>query len=110
MVRLIDREDLRAAIDDGEVSVVDTLSRMSWAARRLPGAVHLPPSDVRADVVSSLLPDRGRMVVTYCSNHGCTASLRVAEALESLGYTNVHRYRPGLSDWIAAGLPFESSP
>ncbi|GAA4440161.1 rhodanese-like domain-containing protein [Actinokineospora soli] len=108
-MRDIAREELRAAIDTGAVAVVDTLSRMSWESRRLPGAVHLPPGDARPDRVAALLPDKDRLVVTYCSDGGCTASLRVAEALVGLGYTRVRRYRGGLSDWLDAGLPFETS-
>ena len=105
----IAREELRRAIDAGAVTVVDTLSQLSWESRRLPGAVRIAPGEARAGHVAALLPDKDRLVVTYCSDRGCTASLRVAEALTGLGYTRVRRYRGGLSDWIDAGFPFESS-
>lgn len=55
-----------------------------------------------------LLPDRHAAIVTYCSNPSCPNSQNVASKLERLGYTNVRKYREGIQDWVAAGLPTES--
>jgi rhodanese-related sulfurtransferase len=37
----------------------------------------------------------------------CKASLRAAEKLEKLGYTNVYEYSGGKHDWQAAGYALE---
>ena len=55
-----------------------------------------------------VLPDRAAPIVTYCSNPACANSQRVADRLTALGYTNVRKYREGIEDWTAAGLPTES--
>jgi CBS domain-containing protein len=34
---------------------------------------------------------------------------RAAARLESLGFENVYEYKPGKSDWLAAGLPTEGT-
>lgn len=108
MIEVISRSELRRAIEGNSVSVVDTLSRVSWLHRHLPGAVHLT-TDHLPDRVGAALPDKDRLVVTYCSDRACTLSLRVAEALVGLGYTRVRRYRDGLHDWADSGLPLESA-
>jgi rhodanese-related sulfurtransferase len=33
---------------------------------------------------------------------------RLTDRLTALGYANVRRYREGVEDWVAAGLPVES--
>lgn len=108
MTELISRAGLRAAIEAGEVTVVDALGENYWAKQHLPGAVPLLAEDV-ATRAGELLPDKAAAIVTYCSNPGCGNSQAVASKLESLGYTNVRKYRDGIEDWVTAGLPVESA-
>ncbi|MEU7891883.1 rhodanese-like domain-containing protein [Nonomuraea sp. NPDC049152] len=108
MTALITRDELKAAIDAGEVTVVDALGGDYYAQQHLPGAVALVESEVDARA-ADLLPDRGAAIVTYCSNPACPNSQAVANRLEALGYTDVRKYREGIQDWVEAGLPVESS-
>ena len=39
---------------------------------------------------------------------GSITAVNGADALTRLGYTNVRKYREGIEDWAAAGLPLES--
>lgn len=106
MTALITRDELRAAIEAGAVTVVDALPETHWAQQHLPGALNLVEDDV-ADHASALLPDKGAAIVTYCSNSSCRNSQAVAARLEQLGYRNVRKYRDGIQDWVQAGLPTE---
>ncbi|RSN62304.1 rhodanese-like domain-containing protein [Actinomadura sp. WAC 06369] len=108
MTALITRDELKAAIDAGAVTVVDALGGEYYAKQHLPGAVPLVRDDVDAQA-PTLLPDRGAAIVTYCSNPACPNSGQVADRLTALGYTNVRKYRDGIEDWVAAGLPTESA-
>ena len=107
MATLITREELHAEIEASTVTVVDTLGGDYYAKQHLPGAIALVEDDV-AELADTLLPDRAAPIVTYCSNPACPNSHRVASGLTALGYTNVRRYREGIEDWVAAGLPTES--
>ncbi|MEV4491152.1 rhodanese-like domain-containing protein [Micromonospora coxensis] len=107
MSRLITRDELRAAIDAGAVTVVDALGGEYYARQHLPGAVPLVEADVSAHA-AELLPDRDAAIVTYCSNPSCPNSGRVADRLVALGYTDVRKYAEGIEDWVGAGLPTES--
>lgn len=108
MTTLISRDDLRAAIDAGSVTVVDALGGDYWAQQHLPGAVPLAPGEVD-EKAAALLPDRSAAIVTYCSNPACPNSGQVAERLTALGYTDVRKYREGIQDWVEAGLPVETA-
>ncbi len=108
MTRLISRDDLKTAIDASAVTVIDALPADYYNQQHLPSALNLVEADVDS-LASALLPDKDAPIVTYCSNPGCPNSQNVATKLERLGYTNVRKYREGIQDWVAAGLPVEST-
>ncbi|MDT3439538.1 MULTISPECIES: rhodanese-like domain-containing protein [unclassified Pseudofrankia] len=108
MTALITRDELKAAIDAGNVTVVDALGGGYYAQQHLPGALALVPAEVDAKAPASL-PDRDAAIVTYCSNPACPNSGQVADRLTALGYSNVRKYREGIQDWVDAGLPTESA-
>jgi rhodanese-related sulfurtransferase len=108
MTALISREELKAGIDAGTVTVVDALGGDYYAKQHLPGAVALAPGQVDA-MASSVLSDRDAVIVTYCTGPSCPNSGQVADRLTALGYANVRKYREGIEDWAGAGLPTESS-
>jgi rhodanese-related sulfurtransferase len=107
MVATITRDELKSAMDDGAVVVLDTLGGQYYESQHLPGAHPLVLDDVDAQA-RTLVPDLATPVVTYCSDTTCPNSTRVAMRLEQLGYTQVRKYAGGIADWTAAGLPVES--
>lgn len=108
MTALITRDELKAAIDEGTVTVVDALGGEYYAKQHLPGAIALVLADVDAQA-PTVLPDRDAAIVAYCSNPACPNSGQVADRLTALGYTNVRKYREGIEDWTAAGHPTETA-
>jgi rhodanese-related sulfurtransferase len=108
MTQTISRAELSAGIENGTLTVVDALGGEYYAKQHLPGAIALVEDDV-SEHAARLLPDQAAAIVTYCSNPSCPNSQRVADRLVALGYRNVRKYREGIADWVAAGLPTESS-
>jgi rhodanese-related sulfurtransferase len=108
MTALITRDELRAAIDNEEVTVVDALPAPYYDQQHLPGALNLFV-DQAQERAAEVLPDKSAAIVAYCSNVACPNSEGVARVLTSLGYTNVRKYREGIQDWVEAGLPTESA-
>ncbi|OHV33922.1 MULTISPECIES: rhodanese-like domain-containing protein [Pseudofrankia] len=108
MTALITRDELKAAIGAGNVTVVDALGGGYYAQQHLPGALPLVLAEVDAKA-PAVLPDRDAAIVTYCTNPSCPNSGQVADRLAALGYSNVRKYREGIEDWVAAGLPTESA-
>ena len=108
MTALITRDELKAAIGAGTVTVVDALGGDYYAKQHLPGALALAPGDVDA-LARAVLPDKGAAIITYCTGPSCPNSGQVADRLTVLGYAHVRKYRGGIEDWVAAGLPTESA-
>ncbi|RKT84029.1 Rhodanese-related sulfurtransferase [Saccharopolyspora antimicrobica] len=108
MTELISRDELKARIDAGTVTVVDALGGSYYAQQHLPGAVELTAGQVAAKAVD-VLPDKDATIAVYCSNPACGNSQEVAVKLEQLGYTDVRKYREGIQDWVEAGLPVQSA-
>jgi rhodanese-related sulfurtransferase len=106
MTATINRDEVRAGLDDGNLVLVDALPESYYAQQHLPGALNLVSDDVEARA-AALLPDKDAAIVTYCSNRACPNSGQVAARLEKLGYTNVRKYPDGIQDWVEAGLPTE---
>ena len=106
MTALISRDELKAAIGAGTVTVVDALGGDYYAKQHLPGAVALAPGDVDA-LASAVLPEKGAAIVTYCTGPSCPNSGQVANRLTALGYADVRKYAEGIEDWTGAGLPTE---
>ena len=103
----ITRDELQAAIRDGDVLVVETLGPQYYEDAHLPGAINIPHTDT-ARLAPELLPDKAAAIVTYCSNTACRNSEIAAAQLRSLGYTDVRKYAEGKDDWRDAGLPLQS--
>ena len=108
MIKTIDRLELEAAIDAGQVTIVETLRAEHFEQGHLPGAIRIHYEAVR-ERAAELLPDKHAPIVTYCSNTACRNSEIAANKLAALGYTNVRKYAEGKDDWREAGLPLESS-
>jgi rhodanese-related sulfurtransferase len=108
MTRFITRDELRAALERGDIVLLEAFPSAHYARERLPGARNLPLDDIDA-LAPRLIPDRSSTVVTYCSSCARANSKTAAARLEALGYTNVAAYEAGKQDWIEVGLPVETS-
>src|SRR5262245_11423517 len=95
---VIDREDLRALLTAGELTLIEALPAAYYDAGHLPGARNVP-GDLTPELASRLAPDRSATVVIYCSGLGCNRSRTTAMAFLRLGYPDVRIYTGGKSDW-----------
>ena len=107
MTTSIIRDQLRFAIDDGSVIVVDALPAAPYSRRHIPGTLNLVIDDVD-EQAPQLLPEKGTSIVTYSTHASYGRGEALAERLEQLGYADVRVYRAGIEDWVGAGLPVET--
>ncbi|MFF8382095.1 rhodanese-like domain-containing protein [Streptomyces kanasensis] len=115
MLPLVQRNELKDLMDTGKVVVVDTMPPAYYAREHLPDAVNIPgfPYEEAArstdELAPTVLPDRTAPIVVYCANTPCRNSELVGARLVSLGYTDVRKYREGIEDWVAHGLPTQTT-
>jgi rhodanese-related sulfurtransferase len=64
-VSTITREELIDALRSRRSVVVDVLSRESFAAMHIPGAINLPVAEIPRRA-AEVLPDRAAPIITYC--------------------------------------------
>lgn len=93
--------DLKQAIADKKVALIDVNGADSYKAGHIPGAVDF--STAKADLASKLPADKGALVVAYCGNEKCGAYASAANKAKELGYTNVKHFSGGIAGWKKAG-------
>lgn len=68
MDETISANDLKNRIDRKEkVTVVETLAPERYREAHIPGALNIPPDQIK-ELAPRLLPDKDAEIVTYCTN------------------------------------------
>lgn len=100
-------EELRGKLDRGDAfTLVEILPPPRYREGHLPGAIYIPPIQVR-ELAPKRLPDKSAEIVVYCAGPGCGTARAAATELAAMGYTNVRDFPGGKAEWVKAGLPLE---
>ena len=87
--------DLKKAMADEKVVVLDANGTDSYKEGHIPGAINFEANGSR---LADLLPkDKGALVVAYCGGPGCPLYKAAAKAATAMGYTNVKHLSAGIS-------------
>lgn len=103
----INTDEMRAAVEDGTVTIVDALPPAAFAARHIPGAINVAAED-SDETLSTRLPDADAAIVVYSTDAHCTRGLEMVARMQQLAYRNARLYADGIAAWAAAGLPLDS--
>ena len=64
----ISTKDLKSKLDKKQgITVVETLAPERYREAHLPGALNIPPEQIR-ELAPQLLPNKNAEIVTYCTN------------------------------------------
>jgi rhodanese-related sulfurtransferase len=99
----ISTADLKKAISEKRVTLLDVNGTESWEKHHIPGALNFEA--VEKDLTAKLPTDKEALIVAYCGNEQCPAYRAGAEAAKKLGYKNVKHYAKGIQGWLKAGEP-----
>ena len=99
-VRLIDRDELLAASDAGQVVVLDVRPGDEYAAGHLPGALSIPFDELAARIAE--IPANVE-VVAYCRGRYCVLSHRAVRLLTEHGF-EARLSAEGMLEWWADGM------
>lgn len=102
-----DVSDVHADLSAGvpNLIIVDSRSQESWDQGHIPGAIHLPTSEI-AHRAAHEVP-AGATVVTYCWGPACNGATRAALEFAKLGYP-VKELIGGFEYWTREGFPYQS--
>lgn len=97
----VSSRELLAALERGEVALLDVRPADEYRAGHLPEAINIPLEQLEA-----MLDDlpRDKEIVAYCRGPYCALSHEAVQRLRQLGY-RVRRFEEGYPEWKAAGLP-----
>ncbi|HZM19000.1 MAG TPA: molybdopterin-synthase adenylyltransferase MoeB [Gaiellaceae bacterium] len=85
--------------------LVDVRSDEEWKVSHIPGALHVPMSQVE-ERLPELVPDRSRPIITYCAVGA--RSYRILPTLDALGYEDAISMAGGIVAWRELGFPVDS--
>jgi rhodanese-related sulfurtransferase len=98
-------KDLKKAIADKKVTVIDVNGSESYKDGHIPSAIDFA---AKKDKLKELLPkEKDALVVAYCGGPGCNAYKTAAKAVTGMGYTNVKHLSAGIKGWKDAGEKVE---
>ncbi len=102
-----DPTDVDAALaSEFDFVLVDSRGIAAWQQGRIPGAMHLPTSEIAARAPLEIRA--GTPVVTYCWGPGCNGSTRAALEFARHGYP-VKEMIGGFEYWAREGLGIENA-
>ena len=94
-------KELKQAIADKKVTILDVNGSESFAQGHIPGAIDFRAT--KSEIAKKLPADKNALVVAYCGGPTCGAYAAGAKAAQELGYTNVKHLSAGISGWMQAG-------
>lgn len=91
-------------INKKDAILVDVRETSEYENGRLPGAVHIPLSQLEARS-AEIAKQASRPVIAYCARGN--RSRMAASALAKAGFAEIYHLSGGIDAWRAAGLPVE---
>jgi len=108
-VKTVSLEQAYALYQEGQGTFIDARPADEYAELHISGAINLPPDSLQAGGEPRLAAvAKDRHLVVYCGQASCDAALKVAEKLQSLGYTQVTVFLGGFRLWDEAGYPADT--
>lgn len=93
----ISTDDLKKAIEEKKVTLIDVNGTDSWKEGHIPGAIDFEGQQAK---LAKMLPvDKNALIVAYCGNEACPAYKAGARAAKELGFKNVKHYAAGIQGW-----------
>jgi rhodanese-related sulfurtransferase len=104
--------EFRSAVENKTALILDARPSPFFVSGHVPGAFNLARDDFAHDYrrLSGVLKAAGdKPIIVYCSGGPCHDSRLVANALLTLGFSNVSVFTGGWEAWSAAGLPVSTA-
>ena len=90
--------------------ILDTRRESDFSAGHIEGAVRLIDTDITGpDVLAAHAGATDNPLLFYCNGLSCGRAANAVQMAVEWGYSNVHYYALGMSEWNALGLPVVSN-
>jgi rhodanese-related sulfurtransferase len=108
-VKTVNLAQAYALYQQGQALFIDARPADEFAELHVSKALNITPDLAEAGLAEKVagLP-RDREIVVYCGQVSCDLALKVAEKLQSLGFTRVTAFVGGFRAWDEAGYPADT--
>jgi rhodanese-related sulfurtransferase len=107
-VKTVDLAQAYARFQQGSL-FIDARPPDEFNELHVPKSLNISPGMVEAGLAEKVAGlARDREIVVYCGQVSCDLALKVAEKLQSLGFTRVTAYIGGFRAWDEAGYPADT--
>jgi len=95
-------EEVKQIMDSGNGTfLLNPLSDIEFDQQHIPGSTNVPLHTIET---SDRLPkDKNTPIITYCLGPKCIMSIKAAQKLSKLGYTNIKVFKDGIPGWAMKG-------
>jgi rhodanese-related sulfurtransferase len=108
-VKTVNLAQAYARFQQGQALFIDARPADEFAELHVPKAINITPDMAEAGVSGKVAGlARDREIVVYCGQVSCDLALKVAEKLQSLGFTRVTAFVGGFRAWDEAGYPADT--
>jgi rhodanese-related sulfurtransferase len=100
--------EFRSDVESKHALILDARPSVFFEQGHVPGALNLARDDFARDyrrLSPALKATTDKPIIVYCSGGECHDSRLVANALLTLGFSDVRVFTGGWEEWQAAGLP-----
>jgi rhodanese-related sulfurtransferase len=100
--------EFRSAVETKSALILDARPKVFFERGHVPGALNLARDNFVRDyrrLSVTLRTAADKPIIVYCSGGDCHDSRLVANALLTLGLSNVSVFTGGWQEWSGAGLP-----
>lgn len=109
-VKTINLAQAYESFQEGRTLFIDARKPEEYGELHIAGAVNLPPEKLKEQDNPALTSiAKERRIVVYCGEVNCDLALKVAEKLQSAGFTQVAAFLGGFRAWDEAGYPVGTS-
>ncbi len=88
---------------------VDSRDKWDFADAHIKGAINIPQYSFEPNVTDISSLTKENIIVIYCGGDDCNMSKRLTEQFLNLGYSKTYVYLGGITEWMEAKLPTETS-
>ncbi|MFQ3574027.1 MAG: rhodanese-like domain-containing protein [Thermodesulfovibrionales bacterium] len=109
--KIIDTNELKAMIDANrkDFALIDTRTKEEFEEAHIITAINIPEKSFEK-LAPSMLSDKSKLLIFYCSGVKCGKSKRTAKIAEKMGYSNLAIYNEGYPVWEERGFKIVPGP
>lgn len=105
-VRIVTAEEaIDLILENPDMPIIDSRKKTEFVKGHIEGAVSILNTDMTAQDLQRVAPDKNSAILFYCNGERCLRSSDAIRKAKSWGYNNLIWFRGGWKEWTEKRLP-----